>query len=707
MHFKETQRKLPLVSLLKLLLAVALVLQFFILAQVYFYRHDIFSDPVMLVIRLFRGVVASFLAGLMLAAPALAVIRLLNRNFSWNKYPFARFLIQFIYSILAGFIITPLLLIPAGWMFGLEADLQTIINNSYYMIVLSFFLMLILEARLYFDEFVHSKIVAAEMENRLKLEAARQELLELQNKSQEEKNKLIHEMMEEEKTLNYSLKAEIEKREEIARQLHEKREQLHSLLSNLMGAAFRCRYDEYYTMEYISEKIPDITGYDASDLISGKVSYKSIVYPDDFEALQRTIDGSIESNSHYETEYRLVHRNGNMVWVNETGKCIFDEDGKVVFLDGIIMDITRRKEAELAVKESERNYKDLMDFLPQPVFELNLEGQIMFSNKAGDDFFGKLPENPKNRPPAISYFIKEDIPRIIENFRKSGLGIHTEPGEFTAIRADGSLCPVMIFGNPIVRNGRITGRRGIIIDISERKKYELGLLQAKKELEQINNNLENILAERSRELTQTNDRLFKAQKENLQSQFEVLRQQINPHFLFNSLNVLSGLISKDPAQAQLFIDEFSQIYRYVLEAIEQHVATLGKELEFVRSYMYLQQMRYGDALTWSINIPASLLDLVIPPLSLQVVLENALKHNIVNDAKPLLVEIFAIDKTLIVKNRLQPKISKGISTGLGLKNLVKRYALISSKTPVFMIENHHYVAVLPLINTDNDERTDS
>jgi sensor histidine kinase YesM len=144
----------------------------------------------------------------------------------------------------------------------------------------------------------------------------------------------------------------------------------------------------------------------------------------------------------------------------------------------------------------------------------------------------------------------------------------------------------------------------------------------------------------------------------------------------------------------------------VLETIEQPVSTLSKELDFMQSYLYLQQMRYGNNLTWSVNIHASLLELVMPPLSLQVVLENALKHNIVNEAKPLVIEIFSEEKMLIIKNRLQPKISKGKSTGLGLKNLVKRYALISDLTPVFNIENNYYIATLPLINIENDERSD-
>lgn len=190
-----------------------------------------------------------------------------------------------------------------------------------------------------------------------------------------------------------------------------------------------------------------------------------------------------------------------------------------------------------------------------------------------------------------------------------------------------------------------------------------------------------------------------------QIRFEVLKSQINPHFMFNSLNVLSGLINKDTAKAQQFIDEFSQVYRYVLETIEQPVTSLGKELDFMQSYHFLQQIRYGENLTFTVNIPAELLERMLPPLSLQVVLENAIKHNIVNEAKPLKIEIFGDGLFLVVKNNLQPKISAPVSTGLGLKNLVKRYALITSDEPAFSIENGYYIARLPLINTDEDERT--
>lgn len=188
-----------------------------------------------------------------------------------------------------------------------------------------------------------------------------------------------------------------------------------------------------------------------------------------------------------------------------------------------------------------------------------------------------------------------------------------------------------------------------------------------------------------------------------QIKFEVLKSQINPHFMFNSLNVLSGLINIDIEKAQLFIDEFSQIYRYVLESIERPVVSLSKELDFMRSYLFLQQIRFGEMLSFSVDIPANLLQMVLPPLSLQVVLENAIKHNIINESKPLRIDLYIEGAFLVVKNNIQPKISASNSTGLGLKNLEKRYALISKFQPVFYVKTDYYIAKLPLISTDCDE----
>ncbi len=193
------------------------------------------------------------------------------------------------------------------------------------------------------------------------------------------------------------------------------------------------------------------------------------------------------------------------------------------------------------------------------------------------------------------------------------------------------------------------------------------------------------------------------EKELAQIRFEVLKNQINPHFMFNSLNVLSGLIDKDVAKAQLFIDEFSQIYRYVLETIEKTVVSLNEELGFVRSYIFLQQIRYGKALIFNVNLPADILYMLLPPLSLQVVLENAIKHNIINVAKPLQIDITNEDEWLIVRNNIQLKISSGVSTGLGQKNMVKRYSMLCENIPEFIVKTNHYIVRLPLIKSDHNE----
>lgn len=209
------------------------------------------------------------------------------------------------------------------------------------------------------------------------------------------------------------------------------------------------------------------------------------------------------------------------------------------------------------------------------------------------------------------------------------------------------------------------------------------------------------------ESTQSKEKAEVLEKELSQIKFEVLKNQINPHFMFNSLNVLSGLIETDVSKAQEFIDEFSVIYRYVLETIEKPVVTLNEELGFVRSWFFLQEMRYGQSLKLNVDIPAHLLKQYLPPLSLQVVLENAIKHNIVSDSDPLNIDIYSENSRLIVRNTIQPKISSVKSTGLGQNNMVKRYAMIGSEVPQFKVKTSHYIVELPLIKAETNERTDN
>ncbi|MDO9510364.1 MAG: histidine kinase [Bacteroidales bacterium] len=181
--------------------------------------------------------------------------------------------------------------------------------------------------------------------------------------------------------------------------------------------------------------------------------------------------------------------------------------------------------------------------------------------------------------------------------------------------------------------------------------------------------------------------------------YETLKSQMSPHFLFNSLNVLSGLIPSQAKDAREFVDVFAGVYRYVLENIDHNLVQLEDEINFSKKYIYLQQKRYGEHLNYSIHIEAEALRLYLPPLSLQVLLENAIKHNALDRKRPLFIELRIESNQLSVKNNLIPRVSKPFSSGLGIKHLKTRYGVFGL-SPIFETDQHHYTAILPLIPVD-------
>lgn len=190
------------------------------------------------------------------------------------------------------------------------------------------------------------------------------------------------------------------------------------------------------------------------------------------------------------------------------------------------------------------------------------------------------------------------------------------------------------------------------------------------------------------------------ERENAAIRFEMLKTQLNPHFLFNSLNVLSSLIGKDPGRAHHFVDEFAAVYRYILDVIDLPVVELQRELGFVRSYVYLQSLRFADAVRVDIEVPSDHLDLLIPPLALQTVVENAFKHNRATAEAPLHIAISGQDGLLTVRNNLQARVTAAPSTGIGLENLRKRFDLLGGAVPHFTMADDHFIATLPLIHCE-------
>ena len=163
------------------------------------------------------------------------------------------------------------------------------------------------------------------------------------------------------------------------------------------------------------------------------------------------------------------------------------------------------------------------------------------------------------------------------------------------------------------------------------------------------------------------------------AQFESLKNQIDPHFLFNSLNVLSSLIEENPDNAQKFTTSLSKIYRYVLEQKDKELVSVAEELAFAKTYMNLLKMRFENSITYEIPANFDNLDAKVVPLSLQLLLENTIKHNVVSEQKPLHIKIYIENNYLIVENNLQKKEVLGDRKGVGLQNIVNRYRLISGR----------------------------
>jgi sensor histidine kinase YesM len=186
-------------------------------------------------------------------------------------------------------------------------------------------------------------------------------------------------------------------------------------------------------------------------------------------------------------------------------------------------------------------------------------------------------------------------------------------------------------------------------------------------------------------------------RENLQTQFDSLKAQVNPHFLFNSLNSLSSLISEDAMKAEKFLDELSKVYRYLLRNNEDDLTTLSEELQFIQSYCHLLKTRYGESLQVQTYIDNRYLEYQLPPLTLQLLVENAVKHNRMMKEFPLRIILKNSGDKLIVVNNLQRKIRQVSSNRVGLGNIAKKYKLLQQEDILVKVDESEFAVEIPLI----------
>jgi len=185
----------------------------------------------------------------------------------------------------------------------------------------------------------------------------------------------------------------------------------------------------------------------------------------------------------------------------------------------------------------------------------------------------------------------------------------------------------------------------------------------------------------------------------IQAELDTLRNQAQPHFFFNTLNTLRDIIDQNPKEdAKQFVDKLSDIYRFLLESGNTNLISLRAELKFARAYIHVQSERFGDNLKLNWDINSTIEDKLIAPMSLQLLLENAIKHNVISRAKPLEINVTTKTDFIVVTNTIQKKSTQLPSTKMGLKNIEKRYKLISDRSVSIVKDGHEFSVALPLLD---------
>jgi PAS domain S-box-containing protein len=421
------------------------------------------------------------------------------------------------------------------------------------------------------------------------------------------------------------------------------------------------------------------------------------ISPEDRERMRDILQQAIqEKRSNISAEYTARRKDGSTFPVIFYGTPMFEND-IYVGSRGLVIDISERKAMEETLRKSEEHYRQVIQSLQEGLFVLQ-DDKFVFVNDAIVNILGYTVEEMTGKP----FWVVIPPERIEEITRHNNARKEGKKGsssyEFSLLHKDGKTrIPVILSTNLTDFDGS-PAIVGTAKDITDRIKAEEEIKAAHKRLEEINQDLEQTIRERTKELTKANTQLLKLQKENLQSQFDVLKQQVNPHFLFNSLNVLTSLIRLEPELAEKFTEHLAKVYRYVLENKDNELVNLSTEINFLDAYIFLINIRFMDKVVVNIRIPDDKKNHRVIPLAMQLLIEKAIKHNAMSKKSPLVIDIFIDEKNqLNVVNNLQEREAHMTSTGVGLKNIQNRYRLLNNTVPVFEKSETHFIARIPLV----------
>ena len=450
------------------------------------------------------------------------------------------------------------------------------------------------------------------------------------------------------------------------------------------------------TQTYLNQAGIKTFRYQASPV--GRSAFDFILAEDHIRLKENMQKSITENNFTTGNEYTGVRDDGTQFPVIVYGAPIFNKN-KVVGTRGIIIDISERKAMENALRENEQKYRTVIDNVTDGIV-ITQQGNIVFSNRAMNEMMQVKEEDVVGKS-FLNMVAKEDWQTMLDFHKRRMDGeIFSSLYRSNFIKTDGKIITMELNARTSNYNGKPAAFI-IMRDISERVKIENELQTAKQKLEMLNLDLERRVKESSESLTEARTQVINLQKENLQSQFDVLKQQVNPHFLFNSLNVLTSLIKLEPDLAEKFSEHLSKVYRYVLENKDHELVDMNTELKFLDAYIFLLKIRFVNKLIVNIDIPESKRYYQVIPLAMQLLIENAIKHNTMSKSNPLQIDIF-IDKQnfLNIVNNLQERPTQIISTGIGLKNIQNRYLLLINTEPVFEKTETQFIAKVPLVKNE-------
>jgi PAS domain S-box-containing protein len=344
-------------------------------------------------------------------------------------------------------------------------------------------------------------------------------------------------------------------------------------------------------------------------------------------------------------------------------------------------------QSEQKIKKSEERFRMFTQNSLDVVWTMDMTSRrFTYVSPSVFNLRGFRPEELIGQPVAVSLTpaSAEKVDKMLNNAIRefnAGKRENVMIGEMEQYTKDGHTVWIEVIASFISDEaGNLVEMMGDSRDITERKRAEQELLNIQAKLQRESQIL---------------------QQENLRIQYESLKTQVNPHFLFNSLNVLTSLIRIDAAMAEKFTEQMAKVYRYILEHREEDLVSLQSELEFISSYVFLLEIRFMDKVKVSIEIPENKMGLRVPPLAVQLLIENAVKHNTFSKKQPLTIDIFIDgDDYLNVVNNLQKREQNIRSTGVGLVNITERIGHLTRKPAFFGESGARFISRIPLMPND-------